>query len=158
MRVVTVDALGDVKRGDDGDGWGMEVGSWLDEAARLLQVTPAQLALTSAEHAAPLESPLLAHTRGDVRAMLESGVHRQTVARAVLRGAGERIAWFLRRFSLEDDLVLAGGWGGSPLLREQLQIRLGRRLPEGGRPDLVCALGAALVAAQEGVRHACAAH
>lgn len=96
-----------------------------------------------------LSSMCTVFAESEVVSLLASGRDRRSIARALLRSIADRIYPLAARFAQSGEIVLAGGVALNPAFAAALADKLGRAVVVPEDPQIVTAVGAALVAARD---------
>ena len=80
--------------------------------------------------------------------LIAKGDDRREIARGLHASVIRRAAGMINRVSSEGDIVFTGGVAKNQCIRNMLQDKLGRRILVPQEPQMVGALGAALLAAE----------
>jgi benzoyl-CoA reductase subunit D len=126
-------------------------GSFTESMARALEMDLEEFARTSLESSAkiPMNAQCTVFAESEVVSLIHSGTDKKDISRAVHDAIASRVSSMVRRVKLEGDVVLLGGLAYNPgfvrCLKENLEVE-NVRIPE--RPELVDALGAAIIAAE----------
>jgi predicted CoA-substrate-specific enzyme activase len=124
---------------------------------RFLEVMAARLGLRLDEfgrEAGPDAEPLALSSmctvfaESEVVSLLAAGRDRRSIARALLRSIADRVYPLAARFATDGEIVLAGGVALNPAFAAALADKLGRTIVVPESPQIVTAVGAALVAAR----------
>jgi benzoyl-CoA reductase subunit D len=96
----------------------------------------------------PINAQCVVFAESEVISLIHANTAKQDIARAVHDAIASRIGSMVRRVGIENDVVLIGGMANNVGFREALERNLkeGVVIPE--TPEYVCAVGAALEAAQ----------
>lgn len=86
----------------------------------------------------------------EVTSLIAKGRSRREIARALHASVVRRAAGMIQRVSSEEDIVFTGGVARNPCMRELLAEKLDRKVLVPDEPQLVGALGAALLAGEAG--------
>ncbi len=86
----------------------------------------------------------------EVTSLIARGKSRREIARGLHASVVSRAAGMIKRVSPEGDIVFTGGVARNPCMRELLAEKLGRTVLVPDEPQLVGALGAALLAGEAG--------
>jgi benzoyl-CoA reductase subunit D len=126
-------------------------GTFVDAMARILEVTPeelAQLALKT-ERSIQISSQCTVFAESEVVAMVSSESSSEEIARSVVNAIAQRTSSLARRLSIQPDLVLIGGLARNAAFSQALAKALeAATLMVPDNPEFVGALGAALVASE----------
>jgi len=86
----------------------------------------------------------------EVTSLIAKGKSRREIARGLHASVVNRAAGMIKRVSPAGDIVFTGGVARNPCMRELLAEKLGRSVLVPDEPQLVGALGAALLAGEAG--------
>jgi predicted CoA-substrate-specific enzyme activase len=84
----------------------------------------------------------------EVTSLIARGQNRREIARGLHTSVIRRAAGMINRVSSEGNIVFTGGVAKNPCMRALLEDKLGRRILSPQNPQLVGALGAALLAGE----------
>lgn len=107
-----------------------------------------------AERGVKINSMCTVFAESEVVSLLAKKEKPRNVALGLHEAIAEKIYSMVKRVGLEGDVVFSGGVAYNPCVRELLERRLERPLLVPDRPELVGALGAALIAEASGSRRA----
>jgi (R)-2-hydroxyacyl-CoA dehydratese activating ATPase len=96
-----------------------------------------------------LSSMCTVFAESEVISLLAAGRDRKAIALALHRSVADRIYPLAARFDADGEIVLAGGVALNPSFVKVLAEKLGREVVIPAHPQIVTAVGAALVAARE---------
>lgn len=113
----------------------MALGYRLDEFGRV--------ALSETE-SVPVSSMCTVFAESEVVSVIANGASRSSVARGIHQSIVSRSISLLKRVSIEDDLIFAGGVAYNPCIVNMLQHQLQKKIHVFPDPQMVGALGAAL--------------
>jgi len=85
----------------------------------------------------------------EVTSLIAKGQNRREIARGLHASVVRRAAAMIHRVSAEGDIIFTGGVAKNECMRDLLAEKLGRRVLAPGEPQLVGALGAALLAKEK---------
>jgi len=88
----------------------------------------------------------------EVTSLIAKGQDRRAIARGLHASVIRRAAGMISRVSSEGDIVFTGGVAQNPCMRKLLAEKLRRKIIVSDDPQMTGALGAALLAAQDGLR------
>ncbi|MBI5570549.1 MAG: CoA activase [Desulfomonile tiedjei] len=152
-RAVKVNAQGDVEDFAINAKCAAGAGAFIEAMARALE-TPlteiGQLALTST-NPIPLNSQCAIFAESEVVGLIHAKTDKQDISRAIHDAMASRIVSMIRRIGVNPDVVMVGGVAYNPAFVAALKRELNVDqiyIPE--QPELAAAVGAAVVAAQEG--------
>lgn len=87
----------------------------------------------------------------EVTSLISRGQDRREIARGLHSSVIRRAAGMINRISSNGDIVFTGGVAKNPCMRELLAKKLEREIRHPDDPQMVGALGAALLAAEDGI-------
>ncbi|NLI69735.1 MAG: 2-hydroxyglutaryl-CoA dehydratase [Firmicutes bacterium] len=124
-------------------------GRFLEVMARALEVELEDLAVLSrkATRSVPISSICTVFAESEVVSLIATGQPRENIIRGIHDSIAERTAGLLNRVGIEEDVVMTGGVANNSGVVEAIEERIGIRLNIPERPDIIGALGAALIAA-----------
>ena len=143
---------GSVQRFEMNDRCAAGTGRFLEVMARALDIEIDRLG----EHALSESSTVAVNAlctvfaESEVVSLIARGADSAAIALGVHESVAQRIATMARRLGLREPVVFAGGGALNACLREVLSRRLGCELAVPERPQIVGALGAALIASAGG--------
>jgi predicted CoA-substrate-specific enzyme activase len=103
---------------------------------------------SSGDGSVQINSMCAVFAESEVVGLLTRGARREDIALAVHRVVASRAAAMLRRVSLDEPIVFAGGAARNPCLRVLLEELIRRPVHVPEMPEMIGALGAALIAAE----------
>jgi predicted CoA-substrate-specific enzyme activase len=125
-------------------------GRFLEVMARTLEVGLsefAELAL-SASKSVYINSLCTVFAESEVVSLIARGEEASAIALALHQAVAKRVTGMVRRVGLKERVVFAGGVAHNRCLHELLSDVLGARITVPGEPQIVGALGAALMAGE----------
>ncbi len=99
-----------------------------------------------AEKDLSISSMCTVFAESEVTSLIAKGQSRQEIARGLHASVVRRAAGMINRVSSEGEIVFTGGVAKNPCMRAMLEERLGRRIMSPDDPQMIGALGAALLA------------
>ena len=152
-RVVKCDLKGSILDFATNDKCAAGTGVFLGAMAKLLQVTPEEMAKVhegSQENA--ITSTCVVFAESEVVSLIHKGnVDRLGIWREISYSIAKRVYSLVTKLRIEGEIVLIGGVAKDLDFVDSLEGMLGYKLLVPPNPELVCALGAAIIA-QGGVR------
>ena len=130
-------------------------GAFIESMGRILEIPLEEmgpLALTS-EREIPINAQCAIFAESDTVGLLHARTEKRDISKAIHDAMAGRIVSMIRRLGIHEDVVMLGGVGYNPAFMEALkrELKLDRiRIP--GRPEFGAAVGAAILAAEAGVR------
>jgi predicted CoA-substrate-specific enzyme activase len=139
---------GDVRKFEMNDRCAAGTGRFLEVMARALELDVSQLGghALSATRMTPVNSLCTVFAESEVVSLIARGEDSRTIALGLHEAIATRIAGMVRRVGPTERVVFAGGGALNPCLRRLLGQKLGVDLTVPAQPQIVGALGAALVA------------
>ncbi len=152
-RAVRIDESGRVEDFAINDKCAAGSGAFIEAMARALE-TPIEemgpLALTS-DKSIPMNAQCAIFAESEVVGLIHAKTQKQDISRAIHDSMAGRIVSMIRRIGVNPDIVMLGGVAYNPGFVEALKRELGVDelfIPE--KPEYGAAVGAAVVAAQDG--------
>jgi len=99
-----------------------------------------------AENDLNISSMCTVFAESEVTSLIAKGRSRREIARGLHASVVRRAAGMINRVSSDGDIVFTGGVAKNPCMQRLLEAKLGRRIRVPADPQLVGALGAALLA------------
>lgn len=151
-KVISVDAGGNLLDFVMNDKCAAGTGRFLEAMSRSMGVPIERMAdyYRTTEEACTITSMCSVFAESEVISLLNDGVDAARIVRGLLESLASRVATLGRRLGLVDDVVMTGGVAKNAGVRDAVAKRLGIRLKafEGTDPQLVGAIGAALIATE----------
>jgi predicted CoA-substrate-specific enzyme activase len=150
-KVISLYEDGRVKKFEMNDRCAAGTGKFLEIMARTLGYSIEAFGSNQAagSREIQLSSMCTVFAESEVVSLITKGINREDIAVAIHRAVAGRVAAMLKRISVEDEVVFAGGCAHNPLLCELLEKSLGTRLSIASFPEITGAVGAALYAVQD---------
>jgi len=141
---------GRVKKFEMNDRCAAGTGKFLEIMARTLGFEIEEFGCEAllAEKDLNISSMCTVFAESEVTSLIARGRNRREIARGLHASVIRRAAGMINRVSSEGDIVFTGGVAKNPCMRELLEEKLGRRILSPQDPQLVGALGAALLAGE----------
>jgi (R)-2-hydroxyacyl-CoA dehydratese activating ATPase len=149
-KAISLFESGKVKKFEMNDRCAAGTGKFLEIMARTLGFdieTFGQEALL-AEKDLAISSMCTVFAESEVTSLIAKGQNRREIARGIHTSVIQRAAGMINRVSTTGDIVFTGGVAQNPCMRRFLEETLGRKVLVPEDPQLVGALGAALLAMQ----------
>lgn len=126
-------------------------GRFLEVMASALELTLEELSSVGlgTHQAVPITSTCTVFAESEVVSLLASGVPREKIVRGIYEAVAERTLALISRVGVEPEVVMTGGVALNKGVVESLSRRLGLKLLIPDEPQLVGALGAALIAREK---------
>jgi len=123
-------------------------GRFLEVMARVLELDLAELGPSAlhARHAAEISSTCTVFAESEVISLVADGVDREDIAAGICRSIAKRVGAMARRVGVEPPVAFAGGVAKNIGVVRALEETLGETLIIPEEPQIVGALGAALLA------------
>jgi (R)-2-hydroxyacyl-CoA dehydratese activating ATPase len=148
-KAVALDARGAVAKFEMNDKCAAGTGRFLEIMATALAYSMEDFAGAASQSAAEQKvSPMCTvFAESEVVSLVARGVPRDGLAAGLHRTVAQRVAAMLRRVPVEGDVVFCGGVALNACLRRLIEQELGFRLVVPDQPQLIAAVGGALLAA-----------
>lgn len=149
-KVISLNEQGRVAKFEMNDRCAAGTGKFLEVMARTLGFSMEHFASLprGAGEGVKLSSMCTVFAESEVVSLISKRIEREEIARGIHRAVASRIAGMAKRFSLEGEIVFAGGCAHNRSLREMIEESLGRSLLVPESPEMTGALGAALSACE----------
>jgi len=143
---------GKVKKFEMNDRCAAGTGKFLEIMARTLGFGIADFGreALAADQELNISSMCTVFAESEVTSLIARGENRRAIARGLHASVIRRAAGMIKRVSSEGAIVFTGGVAQNPCMRKLLAEKLGRRIVAPEDPQMVGALGAALLASQDG--------
>ncbi len=150
-KALKMDATGKVVNFTISDKCAAGAGSFVEMMSQALEVTPEEMGSLSlqATQAIPMNAQCAVFAESEVISMIHAKVPKADIARSVFKAMAARISSLVRRVGLSKELTMIGGMAKNPGFVHELEKDLESKILLAENPDLVSALGAALVAAEK---------
>ena len=148
-KVIALDPDGVIRDFAMNDKCAAGTGKFLEVIAQLLEVKVEDLGSLSAQSSRPaaIASTCVVFAQSEVVGLIARKVPRPDIVAGIHRAIASRVVNMARRVGVEPVVVFDGGPAKNEGLRAALEAELGLQVFVPARPQLVVALGAALVAA-----------
>lgn len=125
-------------------------GTFVETIARTLETRLEEMGTLSlkSQKTIPMNAQCAVFAESEVVSLIHAGTAKEDIVRAVHEAMANRIAAMARRVGVEKDVALVGGVGRNIGFVPALQRELGLEMLVPPEPELVGALGAALIAAE----------
>ncbi|MBI1921595.1 MAG: activase [Geobacter sp.] len=149
-KVISLGPAGNVIKFEMNDRCAAGTGKFLEVMAEALGFTLEEFAslLPFEGEEVKLSSMCTVFAESEVVSLIAKGVARADIARGVQSAVASRVAGMAKRFSLDGEVVFAGGCANSRCLRQMLEHSLGCQVSVHSVPEITGAFGAALYAAE----------
>lgn len=150
-KVIRLDAQGRVQDFAMNDKCAAGTGRFLEVMAQALEVGLDGFAALAQEsrNAAPITSTCTVFAESEVISLLAAGVPASAVARGLAEAVASRVVGLVQRVGLEPEAVMTGGVAKNGAVVAALRRQLGVSIFLPPEPQIVGALGAALLALEE---------
>jgi predicted CoA-substrate-specific enzyme activase len=152
-KVIALNEQGNVWKFEMNDRCAAGTGKFLEIMAKNLDYSLEEFgskALTARQEI-QLSSMCTVFAESEVVSLTAKGVEREEIAMAIHRAIINRLASMAKRFPLREEVVFAGGCAHNPCLKKLLEQSLKRNIQVASVPEMTGAVGAALLAEQEGI-------
>ncbi len=129
-------------------------GSFVESISRILEVQLEEMGPLAllAEKAVDMKAQCVVFAESEVISLIHARVPKPEIAKSIHKAMAGRISSMVRRVGMQKEMALIGGVarnkGFIAALEEDLAVKL---LVDDEKPEYLCALGAALVAAEKAV-------
>ena len=147
-KVISLSEKGEVQKFEMNDRCAAGTGKFLEIMANTLEVSIGDLgdlALTASK-VVQINSLCTVFAESEVVSLISRGEESSAIALALHEAIATRIVGMVRRIGLKDGIVFAGGAALNKCLRQLLSEKLGVEITVPNDPQIVGALGAALLA------------
>jgi len=147
-KVISLSEKGEVQKFEMNDRCAAGTGKFLEIMANTLEVSIGDLgdlALTASK-VVQINSLCTVFAESEVVSLISRGEESSAIALALHEAIATRIVGMVRRIGLKDGIVFAGGAALNNCLRQLLSEKLGVEITVPNDPQIVGALGAALLA------------
>lgn len=147
-KVISLSEKGEVQKFEMNDRCAAGTGKFLEIMANTLEVNIGDLgdlALTASK-VVQINSLCTVFAESEVVSLISRGEESSAIALALHEAIATRIVGMVRRIGLKDGIVFAGGAALNKCLRQLLSEKLGVEITVPNDPQIVGALGAALLA------------
>ena len=151
-KAIALFETGKVKKFEMNDRCAAGTGKFLEIMAKTLgfDLETFGLEALGAEKDLTISSMCTVFAESEVTSLIAKGKSRREIARGLHASVVSRAAGMIKRVSPAGVIVFTGGVARNPCMRELLAEKLGRTVLVPDEPQLVGALGAALLAAEAG--------
>lgn len=142
---------GGVERFEMNDRCAAGTGAFLEAMARTLEVSVEELGAhaLAAESTVRINSLCTVFAQSEVVSLVARGADSRAIALGIHEAIATRVAGMARHVSPKERVVFAGGGALNACLRQLMSRKLGLELTVPEEPQIVGALGAALMASEE---------
>jgi len=153
-KVIRVDEKGRVLSFQMNDKCAAGTGRFLEVMARALEVDLEEMGPLSrqSKNQVQVSSVCTVFTESEVVGLVASGAPREDIIRAIHAAVADRTRSLVGRVGIEPEVTMTGGVAKNPGVVAELSERLGLRLNLPQEPQTAGALGAALLAWEQGNR------
>ncbi|HZD60325.1 MAG TPA: acyl-CoA dehydratase activase [Anaerolineae bacterium] len=150
-KVISLDESGRVADFQMNDRCAAGTGKFLEIMAKTLGFSIDEFGTQSltAEKAVRVNSMCTVFAESEVISLLAKKEEPRNIALGLHQSIIERVSSMIHRVGVNDDIVLSGGVGRNPCIRELFGQKLGRLIYTHDHPEIAGALGAAIVAQSE---------
>jgi len=155
-KVIRVDANGRVQNFQMNDKCAAGTGRFLEVMARALEVDLEEMGSLSlqSKNQVKVSSVCTVFTESEVVGLVASGAPREDIIRAIHSAVADRTRSLAGRVGIEPEITMTGGVAKNAGVVTELSDRVGHPLNLPAEPQTAGALGAALIAWEQGNRHA----
>ena len=147
-KVISLDARGRIDHFVMNDKCAAGTGRFLEVMAELLRVPLEELGETSLRAHSPvkIDNTCVVYAKSEVHALLVHGAQKADIIAGIHRSIAQRVAVLAKRVGVESPVLFDGGPARNAGLRRALEEELAVRLVVPDMPQIVTAVGAALIA------------
>ncbi|ACI21677.1 acyl-CoA dehydratase activase [Thermodesulfovibrio yellowstonii] len=147
-KIISLDERGNIKKFEMNDKCSAGTGRFLEIMASALAYSIDEFGKIEGEIESPLQisSMCTVFAESEVISLISKGISREEIAIAIHRAIAKRVISMLKKISLEEDIVFAGGCAGNRLLKKLIEIDIGKRILIHEKHHFAGALGAAIYA------------
>lgn len=149
-KAISLDGAGRALRFEMNDRCAAGAGRFLEMMASALdyEIETFGAGATGGDGSVRINSMCAVFAESEVVGLLTRGARREDIALAVHHVVAARAASMLKHVSLEEPIVFAGGAARNRCLRALLEESIGRKVHVPEAPEMIGALGAALIASE----------
>ena len=146
-KAIALNENGRVKKFEMNDRCAAGTGKFLEIMAKNLgfSIDKFGLAALKAEKDLDINSMCTVFAESEVTSLIARGADRKEIARGLHTSVVKRAAGMISRVSSKGPIVFSGGVAKNPCIRELISQRLGRKIFIPQKPQMIGALGAALI-------------
>lgn len=150
-KVIQLSDGGEVRKFEMNDRCAAGTGKFLEVMAHTLEVSIAEIGelALSATRRVQINSLCTVFAESEVVSLIAKGEEANAIALALHEAIATRIVTMVRRVGIKEQVVFAGGASLNKCLRKLLEQKLGVKLTIPDSPQIIGALGAALIAKEE---------
>jgi predicted CoA-substrate-specific enzyme activase len=147
---IALNGNGRVKKFEMNDRCAAGTGKFLEIMAKNLGFSIEQFgqAALTAQNDLTINSMCTVFAESEVTSLIARGANRKDIARGLHISVVQRAAGMINRVSSQGPIVFSGGVANNPCIRELISQKLGREILVPEMPQMMGALGAALVLAE----------
>ena len=147
-KVISLDARGRIDHFVMNDKCAAGTGRFLEVMAELLRVPLDEFGEMSLQARTPvkIDNTCVVYAKSEVHSLLARGAQKADIIAGIHRSIAQRVAVLAKRVGVESPVLFDGGPARNPGLRRALEGELDVRLVVPDMPQIVTAIGAALIA------------
>lgn len=147
-KVISLDEEGNVKNFEMNDRCAAGTGRFMEIMAKVLGFSLDEFGKKALKAKDPVKitNVCTVFTETEVISLLSQGVDTRDIAMGLHQAAAERLKGMLLRMGIEGEVVFSGGVARNPCLRFLLEEAVGKKIKVYRCPEIVGAMGCALVA------------
>jgi len=151
-RGIRLNSLGKVQDFAKNDKCAAGVGAFVESMARALEITVEDMGPISikSQQEIPMNVTCVVFAESEVVSLIHSQVPKEDIARAIHDAISTRTISMVKRIGIEKDIALIGGVAYNIGVIDSLQNLLGTDILVPENPSIVGAIGAALIAQEQG--------
>ncbi len=150
-KAIALNDRGRVKKFEMNDRCAAGTGKFLEIMAKNLgfSIDEFGLAALAAQNDLSINSMCTVFAESEVTSLIARGADRKEIARGLHLSVVKRAAGMINRISSQGDIVFSGGVANNPCIKDLVSQKLGRQVMVPERPQMMGALGAALILAEK---------
>ncbi len=147
-KIISLDERGNVKKFEMNDKCAAGTGRFLEIMASALGYSMDEFGKIEGkiESSLQISSMCTVFAESEVISLITKGISREEIAIAIHKAIAKRVVSMLKKVSLEEDIVFAGGCAGNALLKKLIEIEVGKKIIIHEKHHFAGALGAAIYA------------
>lgn len=149
-KIISLDEKGQIKKFEMNDKCAAGTGRFLEIMANALGYSIDEFGKIEGNIDNPLQisSMCTVFAESEVISLITKGISREEIAMAIHKTIAKRVVSMLKKVSLEEDIVFAGGCASNPLLKRLIEKDTAKKIITPKYHNLAGALGAAIYAKQ----------
>ncbi|GLI53542.1 acyl-CoA dehydratase activase [Thermodesulfovibrio yellowstonii] len=147
-KIISLDEKGNVKKFEMNDKCAAGTGRFLEIMASALGYSIDEFGKieSNIESSLQISSMCTVFAESEVISLIAKGISREEITIAIHKAIAKRVLSMLKKVSLEEDIVFAGGCAGNILLKKLIEIEIKKKIITPEKYHFTGALGAAIFA------------